>query len=274
MSTANSAGAEKEAETQPYLTSTDDPLGHVWATNFLEEFIEEAESAKGLNPRKTREPIATAKQMVPVVRQILLRLDPQLAEFRLGGWAGWDAAIDAAHEGIGVMRANREVEARMGPSLPVAGPGQWHPTVLGASRSLMEGDHFHQAVSQAAEQVVQSVRSRTGRQDLAGGTDVWRQAFSGEPPAPGKPRLRWPGDPADRDVKTMNEGLRHLAEGLQLTVRNPSAHPKTEMNRQEALERLAALSLLANLVEHCDLLAEGPEADVSQGPQALTEGSQ
>lgn len=254
-----------DPEAWPYMKDPDDPLGHVWSSKFLEVFIEEAESTKGLNPRKTREPLATAKQMVPTVREILLRLDPELAKFRVGGWTGWDAAIDAAHEGIGRMRAKYEVEARMGPSLPTAGPEQWHPTVLGASRGLLNDGHFNQAVSDAAEQVVQTVRSRTGRTDLSSGTDVWRQAFSSQPAKPDSPRLRWPGNPADSNVRSMNEGLLHLAQGLQLTVRNAAAHPVTQLSRQGALERLAALSLLANLVERCDLVvADFAQGEVSQ----------
>jgi hypothetical protein len=33
--------------------------------------------------------------------------------------------------------------------------------------------------------------------------EILPEIFEHEPPQPGEPRLRWPGDPADRDVKTL-----------------------------------------------------------------------
>ncbi|MFF7205356.1 TIGR02391 family protein [Streptomyces sp. NPDC008141] len=50
----------------------------------------------------------------------------------------------------------------------------------------------------------------------------------------------------------MNDGLRQFAPGVQMTVRNTSAHGTDEMSAQDALERLAALSLLARWVDACD----------------------
>lgn len=92
------------------------------------------------------------------------------------------------------------------------------------------------------------------------GVDVWQQAFSSDEPKPHAPRLRWPGDQDDADVRTMNNGLRNLSLGLQMTVRNPSTHrPDEPVSRQGALERLSALSLLATMVEQCDLVRGADE---------------
>lgn len=51
----------------------------------------------------------------------------------------------------------------------------------------------------------------------------------------------------------MNDGLRQFAPGAQMTIRNPAAHGDA-MGEQDALERLAALSLLARWVDHCRLV--------------------
>ena len=240
-------------------TLDDDQNGYSWAEAELRAFIEAVDASKAFRPRDSKEPIAKVKQMLPVVREILLRLDPRLADFKVGGLTGWDAAEDAAHAGIGAIKAATEVEARMGSPRGHSGLEGFHPTVQAAARKSFGNEDYTQAVSLAAEQVVQSVRAQTDRMELTG-VDVWQQAFSSDEPKPDAPRLRWPGDKNNADVRTMNSGLRNLSLGLQMTVRNPSAHhPDEPESRQGALERLAALSLLATLIEQCDLVQGGEE---------------
>lgn len=106
------------------------------------------------------------------------------------------------------------------------------------------------------------VKNRTGRNDVAE-TALWQEAFSDKDPQLGRPRLRWPGDPADRGVNSMNAGLRQFAPGVQMTIRNTAAHGMDELGEQVALEQLAVLSLLARWLDDCELAeAPAPEADV------------
>jgi hypothetical protein len=146
---------------------------------------------------------------------------------------------------------------------PTTGVQGMHPTVWGAARSLWLDGHFRQAVASAGERLAGSVKGVTERHDLAD-TTLWQQVFSDRPPEPGKPRLQWPGDPNDLTVKSMREGLRQFAPGVQMTVRNPAAHDCEELTAQEGMERLAALSLLAHWVDTCELqtlpLAGNPPA--------------
>lgn len=93
------------------------------------------------------------------------------------------------------------------------------------------------------------VKSRTSRNSIPD-TSRWAQAYSKKPP----PRLRWPGDPSDQAVKSMNEGLIRFAPGAQMTIRNPATHGPREMTQQEAVERLSVLSLLARWVDQRDLI--------------------
>lgn len=162
----------------------------------------------------------------------------------------------AADTAIGRLRAliaRAEVDAT-----PQVGIEAMHPLVWGVARKLWNDGHYRQAVAAAAEGLVTQLKARTGRNDVTE-TSLWQQAFSAEPPASGRPRLRWPGPQEDRDVKTMNDGLRSFAPGVQQTIRNPAAHGTGEMAPQEALERLATLSLLARWVETCDLLKNDDE---------------
>lgn len=142
---------------------------------------------------------------------------------------------------------------------PAVGAAAMHPLIWGAARALWRDRHYRAAVGTAAEALVAHVKSTTGRNDVAE-TALWQQTFSDNTPLPGQPRLRWPGDPANRDIKTMNDGLRQFAPGVQMTIRNPAAHGLDELDEQEALERLATLSLLARWVEACDLQTGKPTA--------------
>ena len=138
---------------------------------------------------------------------------------------------------------------------PRVGAETMHPLVWGAAQRLWRDGHFREAVAAASESLVTQVKSRTGRNDVSG-TSLWQETFSDKGPLPGKPRLRWPGQPRDRDVRSMNDGLRQFAPGVQMTVRNGAVHATAEFGEQEALERLAVLSLLARWVDECELLEQ------------------
>lgn len=140
---------------------------------------------------------------------------------------------------------------------PTVGAEAMHPVVWGAAARLWRDGHFREAVAGASESVVAMVKTRTKRNDVSA-TSLWRETFSDKSPQPGKPRLRWPGDPTDQDVSTMNSGLLAFAPGVQMTIRNGAAHGLGELDEQSALERLSALSLLARWVDECDLI-EAPD---------------
>ena len=80
-------------------------------------------------------------------------------------------------------------------------------------------------------------------------------------PEPGKPKIAWPGDSDDKTIKSVRGGLEPLAKalnalatGLNLTVRNVATHSRSELSEQDAMERLAAYSYLARLLDECEVL--------------------
>jgi hypothetical protein len=161
--------------------------------------------------------------------------------------------LDACDQAIGRLEGMiLKAEAERPPAI---GAEALHPIVWGAAMALWRNGHYREAVAGAAEAVAGMAKIRTRRNDVAE-TALWQEAFSDKPPQPGKPRLRWPGDPAARDVKTMNDGLRQFAPRAQMTIRNPAAHGARELDQQVALERLAVLSLLARWVDECKLMEE------------------
>lgn len=107
-----------------------------------------------------------------------------------------------------------------------------HPLVWAASQRLWNDGHVRLAVAAAAEAVTGPMKQLTGRND-APDTSLWQQAFSKEQPEPGKPRLRWPGDPTDQDMKTMNDGLRQYSAGVNMVIRNPATHVQEDLTEQE-----------------------------------------
>ena len=67
---------------------------------------------------------------------------------------------------------------------------------------------------------------------------------------------------AQSDLLAVEEALNALATGLNLTVRNVTTHTRTELSEQEAMERLAAYSYLARLLDQCETAsADAEESD-------------
>nr|WP_249776587.1 TIGR02391 family protein [Leifsonia sp. C5G2] len=148
---------------------------------------------------------------------------------------------------------------------PEIEPSRLHPVVWSTAQRLWNDGHLRLAVAAAAEAVTGQMKQLTRRNDAAD-TTLWQQAFSERPPEVGKSRLRWPGDPTDQGVKTMNDGLRQFAPGVNMVIRNPATHTDEEIAEQDALEKLAVLSSLMRFVDRCEVAA----APVDRAP-ATTE---
>ena len=164
------------------------------------------------------------------------------------GWRRSAAAVVSA--AVGAIEDEQEVIRIIGPSGPRLAAGELHPTVWTAAARLWDGGNRSTAVQRGATAVVELVRDMTGVLDLHD-SDLFNQSFSDNDPTPDRPRLRWPGDERDQTVKSMRSGLRSLAVGLLQTVRNPATHSTNEIPQDEALEKLAAFSLLTRMIEHC-----------------------
>jgi uncharacterized protein (TIGR02391 family) len=155
--------------------------------------------------------------------------------------------LDSAEQILGRLEAlTDKAEAELPPT---TGVEAMHPTIWGAARKLWIDGHFRLAVQSAAETLTSQLKTRTGLANMDA-TNVYEKVFNAKTPV-----LRWPGDPGDRTVSSMQNGLAKYAPGLNMTVRNTAPHAASdEMTAQQALERLAALSLLAHWIDEC----EGP----------------
>lgn len=172
---------------------------------------------------------------------------------------GRDDVLGAAEQAAGRLEALLAGgETASNPALQLS---SLHPTIGGAASALWRDRHCRNAVMTAAEALTLQVRGRVGRKDIQADS-LWKESLSLEPPQPGKPRLRYPGDDNDLTIRSIRTGILQLAQGLNALTRNVTTHNLDEMDPQEALEQLGALSLLARRLDECDVLAVDEQGKV------------
>jgi len=99
------------------------------------------------------------------------------------------------------------------------------------------------------------MQNKVGRRDLSE-TDLFKQSFSLDDPKPGNARLRRMKDDGSDTYRSVQRGAMNLAEGVFAGIRNPLSHEADqELSEQEALEYLAALSVLARWIDASDVAA-------------------
>ncbi len=154
-----------------------------------------------------------------------------------------------------------DAESRSDSDLPTFAPAQFHPVVWAGASAHWTTHQYRVAVREASEGLTVHWKERLRRSDVDD-TVLWQQTLSPGAPEPGKPKLAWPGAAEDKTVKSMRGGLEPLAKalnalatGLNLTVRNVTTHTRSELSEQEAMERLAAYSYLARLLDQCEVAA-------------------
>jgi hypothetical protein len=142
------------------------------------------------------------------------------------------------------------------PTITDAAPGivpeSLHPWVWDAARKLWESGHRRHAVQAAATAINKHLQDKLDRHDLAD-DKLLQEAFSVKAAEPGKPRLRIPGDPSSPTVASLQRGVPQFGVGCFWVIRNPTTHETAEWSPQKALEQLAALSILARLIDMCDV---------------------
>ncbi|MGW7109305.1 TIGR02391 family protein [Streptomyces xanthophaeus] len=142
---------------------------------------------------------------------------------------------------------------------PGFAPSELHEVIWTAAAAHWTTHQYRVAVREASEALTVHWKKRLGRNDVDD-TPFWQQSLSPGEPEIGRPKLAWPGDPTDKTTKSMRGGLEplgkalnSLATGLNLTVRNVTTHTRDELTEQEGMERLAAYSYFARLLDQCEI---------------------
>lgn len=201
---------------------------------------------------------AVAIELAETVRPILDRLYPQWkSENSTNKNDEFKAERDAARRLLARLANHAEVTARLGGSdtSPRITAMSLHPLIWKAATAQWSTGHRHEAVLAAAKAVNSLLEQKTGRRDISE-VDLVRQAFSDKPPEPDKPRLRYTKYSNDQTARSMRQGVMDFGAGCFAAIRNPVGHlpnDELELDEQTALERLAALSLLARWIDEADL---------------------
>lgn len=188
-----------------------------------------------------------------VIMRVLGRNDvPSL--MRRNDSAYWvDEGIEFAEHALAILRTRAETHEKLGTNAPTMKADALHSLIWDAASKRWESGHYSDAVQRAATALSGHVKDLTGRYEL-GDNELMTQAFSYSAPQAGKPRLRWPGKDEDLMVKAMRMGILNMAQGVFSAIRNPATHTTDELPKQEALEQLAALSVLARWIDRCELV--------------------
>lgn len=231
-----------------------------WAIGELDKFIEMTflrrnsyssnSAARSVNTSSTAAPDADIVEQAQVVEKILDRVIPRWrTEIKAYTYNRWTPHHEAAIRAKAELEREEEIHVNLGDEAPELSAAKLHPWIWGGASSLWQSGHFREAVEGAIRKLNAETQNKLGRRDLSE-TDLFNQAFSEQPGTVKSPRLHRMPDDGSKTFKSVQRGARMFAEGVFAGIRNPLAHEaEQEMSEQQALEYLAALSVLARWVD-------------------------
>lgn len=168
----------------------------------------------------------------------------------------WANAVEVCIRVRGTIRHMEEIATIIGPSGPSIAAGRLHHWVWEAAATAWDAGLRRSAVQSAGARVDHETQVKLRRMDLTG-VDLARQAWTADDPEPGKARLRPVGfgDRGSKSYSSALDGARDFHAGAMARIRNPATHGVEEFDEQEALEQLAALSVLARWIDAADVVS-------------------
>lgn len=156
---------------------------------------------------------------------------------------------------IGIHSLGAEARKRMQPDSPDLAADQLHPWVWEAAAPLWNAGSRPDAIYAAARSVNAHPQQMRGHHDKSEAA-LCREFFSPDPPAPGRPHLRFPGTTTSATWRSRQQGAMEFGAGCFTGIRNPVAHEYgLKLTEQVALEYLAAFSVLARSIDECTVEA-------------------
>jgi hypothetical protein len=229
-----------------------------WAIEQLDDFIKATTvtyvpsppNSVGFHSYETAASEDEVVKRAQVVEQILDRVVPGWRnEIKKKDRQKWSVHYEASIRAREALLRAEEVKENLGENAPELSAAELHPWIWSGACSLWQSGHFREAVEGAIKKLNAETQNKVGRRDISE-TDLFKQAFSLDEPKAGKARLRRMA-PDDSDTyKSVQRGAMTFAEGVFAGIRNPLSHEADhELSEQEALEYLAALSVLARWVD-------------------------
>lgn len=224
----------------------------------LREFRDLQETARKYPFGEAPLEIVTAiTHLVPLVEEIARSLGE---EQRIKTTGGWPYTVNVTNRLISIVEQRDDYQRIFGPAGPSLATGGLHPWVWYAVVNLWDGEHHKQAVNAAASAIEEQTQLKLDRGNLSG-ADLYTQAFKVDKidVKPDGPRLRFPhldeltsDGKRNQDWTSAHQGAMSFGQGCALGIRNLNAHGTGELPEHEALEYLAALSVLARWVDACE----------------------
>ncbi|MFJ5832283.1 TIGR02391 family protein [Streptomyces sp. NPDC093089] len=188
-----------------------------------------------------------------IVEQIFEHVEPEWRELLTLSynpakrWEGHGETAVRVRTGI---LHDAEIRENLGDNAPRLSASSLHPWVWDGAKSLWRSGHFREAITAAARKVNAETQNKL-KLRRPSEVALFNQAFSMDAVAPGQPRLRVLPDDGSDTYRSTQRGARALAEGCYAGLRNPNSHEADldELPEHEALEQLAAFSLLARWVD-------------------------
>lgn len=190
-----------------------------------------------------------------LLEQIAERIDPGGSKdrFRRDFLGDGDSAEEAALRLRGILEFETDEKRILGPRGPSLSAEGLHPWVWKAAVNLWDNQHYKQAVLEVANAVELQTRLKIGDENSSG-RDLYAHAFSIDPNRPNRLSVVGP-DEGTEAWKSAQEGAKFLGMGCSAGMRNWAAHPTDkEPTEQEALEYLAAYSVLARWIDTAEVV--------------------
>ncbi|MDA4828358.1 MULTISPECIES: TIGR02391 family protein [Kocuria] len=229
-----------------------------WAVAQLDDFISATtvtfvpspSGTVGFHSYRTAEPEDEVVKRAQVVEQILERVVPDWrSTIKAKGRQEWSVHYEASVRAREALLRADELKQNLGEDAPDLSAADLHPWIWSGASSLWRSGHYREAVEGAIKKLNAETQNKVGRRDVSE-TVLFKQAFSMDDAQPGKARLRRIRDDGSDTYKSVQRGAMTFAEGVFAGIRNPLAHEADqELSEQEALEYLAALSVLARWVD-------------------------
>lgn len=202
---------------------------------------------------------ARARELEERVRPILDRLYPEWRdENKTSSYTECHAEREACTRLLARLASSDEIADMLaGADLaPQLSASAMHQLIWRAASRQWETEHRHDAVLAAAKAVNSLLQKKLSRRDLSE-VKLVQEAFSDKDPEPGKPRLWFTAIEDDQTRENMRQGAMAIGVGCFKAIRHPLGHrpdEEIELGEQDALERLATLSLFARWVDEAELV--------------------
>jgi Protein of unknown function (Hypoth_ymh) len=211
---------------------------------------------------------AQIQEQLPLIKRITARADADLAskmEVRHDAYSwSYYSIQEASQQLAGLLSSLEEAEQILGPRGPKLSAASLHPWIWHAAVSLWDNGYHREAVQAGATALFdQHLPAKLEVPGPSSAKDRVGQAFSTDPPSPGKADPPWPGKPRllldDYPEPSPNWTSQHVGAkffGMRCAqlIRNLATHTGAQPDEQSALEQLAALSGLARLIDRAKVV--------------------